>query len=191
MILAVNDFGAPLTWVTGCWRKERTVTRHSVECLCAGSTLRDVTEGVGLVANERTLACACLADRLLLQVMHKRMQLFTMDAALAPDQGTPTNPVQRAIPYINQPIANIKQYQTSNNAVHQPIPNTDKPIQYTNQQYTSVHPYHTLINAKHLTILFLLQCRTPIPPPRQHNHKHCNLETNASARELHAECKHV
>ncbi|DBA93331.1 TPA: hypothetical protein ACH3X2_003608 [Trebouxia sp. C0005] len=55
--------------------------------MATGSTLRDVTEGVGLVANERTLACACLADRLLLQVMHKRMQLFTMDAALAPDQG--------------------------------------------------------------------------------------------------------
>ncbi|KAL0033688.1 hypothetical protein WJX77_000833 [Trebouxia sp. C0004] len=55
--------------------------------MATGSTLRDVTDGVGLVANERTLACACLADRLLLQVMHKRMQLFTMDAALAPDQG--------------------------------------------------------------------------------------------------------
>jgi len=46
-----------------------------------------VTDAVGLVANERTLACACLADRLLLQVMHKRMKLFAMDAALAPDQG--------------------------------------------------------------------------------------------------------
>ena len=53
----------------------------------AGSTLRDVTEAVGLVANERTLACACLADRLLLQVTHRRMHLFSMDAALAPDQG--------------------------------------------------------------------------------------------------------
>lgn len=53
----------------------------------AGSTLRDVTEAVGLVANERSLACACLADRLLVQVMHKRMQLCSMDAVLAPDQG--------------------------------------------------------------------------------------------------------
>lgn len=74
--------------VTGYWRKETTITRSCAKCSSAGSTLRDVTEGVGLVANERTLACACLADRLLLQVMHKRMQLFTMDAALAPDQGT-------------------------------------------------------------------------------------------------------
>ena len=53
----------------------------------AGSTLRDVTEAVGLVANERSLLCACLADRLLVQVMHKRMQLCSMEAVLAPDQG--------------------------------------------------------------------------------------------------------
>ncbi len=140
-----------------------------VGCLSAGSTLRDVTDGVGLVANERTLACACLADRLLLQVMHKRMQLFTMDAALAPDQGTSPNPVQQAIPHINQPIANINRYQTSTNSVHQPIPNINQPIPYINQhctstntkhqtilysnQYcTSVHPYRTSTNAKHLTI---------------------------------------
>ena len=73
--------------------KRNCTAKDSAECLSAGSTLRDVTDGVGLVANERTLACACLADRLLLQVMHKRMQLFTMDAALAPDQGTTTAPV--------------------------------------------------------------------------------------------------
>ncbi len=126
----------------------------------AGSTLRDVTEGVGLVANERTLACACLADRLLLQVMHKRMQLFTMDAALAPDQGTLTSPVQQAIPHTIQPTANVNQYQTSTNAVHQPLPNIKQycsptntvhqpilyfsaPIPYINQCHTSnntVHP---------------------------------------------------
>ena len=55
----------------------------------AGSTLRDVTDAVGLVPNERTLASACVGDRLLVQVMHKRMQLFSMDAALAQDQGGP------------------------------------------------------------------------------------------------------
>ena len=109
--------------VTRYWTKEAAMMRNSADCLYAGSTLRDVTEGVGLVANERTLACACLADRLLLQVMHKRMQLFTMDAALAPDQGTPTNPVQQASPYISQSIENMNLYQTSTNAVHQPTSN--------------------------------------------------------------------
>ncbi len=102
--------------VTRYWTKEAAMMRNSADCLCAGSTLRDVTEGVGLVANERTLACACLADRLLLQVMHKRMQLFTMDAALAPDQGTPTNPVNNALNtsvYIHQ----------STNSNHEPLVN--------------------------------------------------------------------
>ena len=60
------------------------MARHPCD---AGSTLKDVTEAVGLVSNERTLACACLADRLLVQVMHKRMQLCSMDAVLSPDQG--------------------------------------------------------------------------------------------------------
>lgn len=101
--------------VIGYWRKEIAIMKSSVDCLSAGSILRDVTDGVGLVANERTLACACLADRLLLQVMHKRMQLFTMDAALAPDQGTPTSSVQQAIPYMSQ-------YRTSTDTVYQPIP---------------------------------------------------------------------
>ena len=57
-------------------------------CDSTGSTLRDVTEAVGLVANERSLACACLADGLVVQVMHKRMRLCCMDAVLTPDQGT-------------------------------------------------------------------------------------------------------
>ena len=52
-----------------------------------GSTLKDVTEAVGLVGNERTLACACLADRVMVQVMHKRMQLCSMDAVLPPQPG--------------------------------------------------------------------------------------------------------
>ena len=63
--------------------------RHACD---AGSTLKDVTEAVGLVSNERTLVCACLADRLLVQVMHKRMQLCSMDAVLSPDQGEPPAP---------------------------------------------------------------------------------------------------
>ena len=61
---------------------------QSARCACsAGSTLKDVTEAIGLVGNERTLACACLADRVLLQVMHKRMQLCSMDAVLPFEQG--------------------------------------------------------------------------------------------------------
>ena len=57
--------------------------------VCSGATLRDVTDTLDLVANERTLMCACLAERLLVQVMHKRMHLICMDAALAPDLGMP------------------------------------------------------------------------------------------------------
>lgn len=103
-----------------------------------------MTDGVGLVANERTLACACLADRLLLQVMHKRMQLFTMDAALAPDQGTSTNSVQQAISYTSQPRANVTHHQTSNSAVHQPVPN--------------IKQYRTSSNTVHQPIRYVMFC---------------------------------
>ena len=63
---------------------EQTCTWH------AGTTLRDVTEAVGLIANERTLACACLADCLAVQVMRKGMHLFSMEPAFTPEQSEPS-----------------------------------------------------------------------------------------------------
>ena len=69
-----------------------------------GSTLKDVTEAIGLEGNERTLACACLADRVLVQVMHKRMQLCSMDAVLSPDQGDPPAPYFPCVPASFDPL---------------------------------------------------------------------------------------
>ena len=63
---------------------EQTCTWH------AGITLRDVTEAVGLIANERTLACACLADCPAVQVMRKGMHLFSVKPAFTPEQSEPS-----------------------------------------------------------------------------------------------------
>ena len=71
----------------------RSAIHSQIEKCDAGSTLKDVTESVGLDGNERTLACACLADRVLVQVMHKRMQLCSMDAVLSPDQAGSPGPL--------------------------------------------------------------------------------------------------
>ena len=78
-----------LTWWSSRVDQDMNILKTKCTMPHAGATLRDVTDTLDLVANERTLMCACLAERLLVQVMHKRMHLICMDAALAPDLGVP------------------------------------------------------------------------------------------------------